>query len=398
MQVYVAGKGIITAIGNNVAETLQSFRESKSGIAHITILPTVHAGILPAGEVKLTNEQLAELAQLPPSVSRTGLFSLIAAREALNSANIPNLHKWRTGFISANTVGGMDHTENIFKAFHEDHTKADLSDVEQHDSGAVTGIVAETLGIKDFVTTISTACSSSANSIMYGARLIKNNLADVIVAGGTDALCRFTLNGFNSLMILDDRPCTPYDENRKGLNLGEGAGYLVLVSEKVAATLPRKPTAKLVGYANANDAFHQTASSPEGKGNFLAMTGALAMSGLPREAIDYINLHGTGTLNNDVSEGIAIQRVFGMNVPKISSTKAFTGHTLGACGGVEAVFSIMAIEEGMIFPNLRWQTQMKEVPFKPVTELITGVEVNHVMSNSFGFGGNCSSLIFSKVK
>ncbi|MCW5906487.1 MAG: beta-ketoacyl-[acyl-carrier-protein] synthase family protein [Chitinophagales bacterium] len=398
MQVYVAGKGIITAIGNNVAETLQSFRKSKSGISHITILPTVHAGTLPAGEVKFTNEQLAELAQLPASVSRTGLFSLIAAREAINDANIPHLNKWRVGFISANTVGGMDHTENIFKAFHEDHTKADLSDVEQHDSGAVTGIVAEKLGIKDFVTTISTACSSSANSIMYGARLIKNNLADVIIAGGTDALCRFTLNGFNSLMILDDRPCTPYDENRKGLNLGEGAGYVVLVSEKVAETLPKKPSAKLVGYANANDAFHQTASSPEGKGNFLAMTGALAMSGLPHEAIDYINLHGTGTLNNDVSESIAIQRVFGMNVPKMSSTKAFTGHTLGACAGVEAVFSIIAMEEGMIFPNLRWQTQMKEVPFKPVTELMTGVEVNHVMSNSFGFGGNCSSLIFSKIK
>jgi 3-oxoacyl-[acyl-carrier-protein] synthase-1 len=397
MQVYVAGKGVITAIGNNVAETLQSFRESKSGISHITILPTIHAGKLPAGEIKFTNEQLAELAQLPSSVSRTGLLSIIAAREALNDANIPELNKWRVGFISANTVGGMDHTENIFKAFHEDHTKADLSDVEQHDSGAVTGIVAEKLGIKDFVTTISTACSSSANSIMYGSRLIKNGLADVIVAGGTDALCRFTLNGFNSLMILDDKPCTPYDENRKGLNLGEGAGYVVLVSEKVAETLVKKPTAKLVGYANANDAFHQTASSPEGKGNFLAMTGALAMSGLPHEAIDYINLHGTGTLNNDVSESIAIQRVFGMNVPKISSTKAFTGHTLGACAGVEAVFSIMAMEHGMIFPNLRWQTQMKEVPFKPVTELMMGVEVNHVMSNSFGFGGNCSSLIFSKA-
>jgi 3-oxoacyl-[acyl-carrier-protein] synthase-1 len=397
MQVYVAGKGVITAIGNNVAETLQSFRQSKSGISHITILPTIHAGTLPAGEIKLTNEQLAELAQLPPSVSRTGLLSIIAAREALNDADIPELNKWRVGFISANTVGGMDHTENIFKAFHEDHTKADLSDVEQHDSGAVTGIVAEKLGIKDFVTTISTACSSSANSIMYGARLIKNGLADVIVAGGTDALCRFTLNGFNSLMILDDKPCTPYDENRKGLNLGEGAGYVVLVAEQVAETLAKKPTAILAGYANANDAFHQTASSPEGKGNFLAMTGALAMSGLPHEAIDYINLHGTGTLNNDVSESVAIQRVFGVNVPKMSSTKAFTGHTLGACAGVEAVFSIMAMEQNMIFPNLRWQTQMKEVPFKPVTELLTGVEVNHVMSNSFGFGGNCSCLIFSKV-
>lgn len=398
MQVYVAGKGVITAIGNNVAENLDSLRNSRTGIARTTILPTVHADTLPTGEVKFTNEELATMAGLDASVSRTGLLSMIAAREALNDAQIPNLDKLRVGFISANTVGGMDHTEIIFKAFHEDHTKADLSDVEQHDSGAITGIVADKLGIKDYVTTISTACSSSANSMMYGSRLIKNNLADVVVAGGTDALSRFTLNGFNALMILDNKPCQPYDDNRKGLNLGEGAGYVVLVSEKVAETLAKKPTAKLSGYANANDAFHQTASSPEGKGNYLAMTGALTMSGLQKEEIGYINLHGTGTLNNDLSEGTAIQRVFGEHVPKTSSTKPFTGHTLGACAGVEAVYSILAMEEGFIPPHLRLTTPMKELSFVPVTEVQTGIELNHVMSNSFGFGGNCSSLIFSKVK
>jgi 3-oxoacyl-[acyl-carrier-protein] synthase-1 len=256
--------------------------------------------------------------------------------------------------------------------------------------------VADKLGIKDHITTISTACSSSANTIMYGSRMIKNGLLDIAVSGGTDSMSRFTINGFNSLMILDNKPCTPYDENRKGLNLGEGAGYVVLVSEKVAATLSKKPKAFLAGYANANDAFHQTASSAEGKGNFLAMKGALDMSGLKTSDIDYINLHGTGTPNNDLAEGTAVQRIFG-NVPKASSTKAFTGHTLGACGGIEAAFSLMAMEHGMIFPNLRFVTQMKELEFVPVTELMENVKVNNVMSNSFGFGGNCSSLIFSKV-
>ena len=198
-------------------------------------------------------------------------------------------------------------------------------------------------------------------------------------------------------MILDENYCTPYDDNRKGLNLGEGAGYVVLVSEKVAGKLSKAPAVKLTGYANANDAFHQTASSPEGKGNYLAMQGALKMSGLEISAIDYINLHGTGTANNDLSEGMAIQRIFGERVPKSSSTKAFTGHTLGACGGIEAIFSMMAIEQKMIFPNLRLKTPMKELGFVPVTELMEGVEVKNVLSNSFGFGGNCSSLIFSKV-
>jgi len=179
--------------------------------------------------------------------------------------------------------------------------------------------------------------------------------------------------------------------------LGEGAGYVVLVSEKVAATLQKKMTIKLSGYANANDAFHQTASSPEGKGNYLAMEAALKMSGLKTTEIDYINLHGTGTPNNDISEGIAIQRLFGDIVPKASSTKSFTGHTLAASGGIEAVISVLAMENKMIFPNLRFETQMKELSFKPVTELLENVTVNHVLSNSFGFGGNCSSLIFSKV-
>ena len=222
-------------------------------------------------------------------------------------------------------------------------------------------------------------------------------MLDVVVAGGTDALTKFTLNGFNTLMILDEQLCQPFDDNRRGLNLGEGAGYVVLVSEKVAASLTKKPAVKLSGYCNANDAYHQTASSPDGNGSFLAMTGALKKSGLQPSDIDYINLHGTGTQSNDIAEGTAIQRLFSGAYPKMSSTKSFTGHTLGACGGIEAVFSILAIKHGMMFPNLRLQTPMKELAFTPITKLIKNIAINHVLSNSFGFGGNCSSLIFSKV-
>jgi 3-oxoacyl-[acyl-carrier-protein] synthase-1 len=231
----------------------------------------------------------------------------------------------------------------------------------------------------------------------FGARLIKNNILDVVVAGGTDALTRFTLNGFNTLMILDEQFCQPFDENRRGLNLGEGAGYIVLVSQKVADSLHKKPSVILSGYCNANDAYHQTASSPDGNGSFLAMSGALKKSGLLPADIDYINLHGTGTQNNDIAEGTAIKRLFDPQYPKMSSTKAFTGHTLGASGAIEAVFSVLAIQQGIIYPNLRLQTPMKELPFIPVTGCIKNTKVQHVLSNSFGFGGNCSSLIFSKL-
>jgi 3-oxoacyl-[acyl-carrier-protein] synthase-1 len=172
----------------------------------------------------------------------------------------------------------MDKSEGFFTDFYHNPKKGRLRDVVHHECGSATELVADQLGIRNFVTTISTACSSSANAIFFGARLIKQGMLDVVVAGGTDALTRFTLNGFNTLMILDQQFCKPFDENRKGLNLGEGAGYVVMVSEKVATSLELEKICTLNGYCNANDAFHQTASSPEGIGSFIAMKGAMELS------------------------------------------------------------------------------------------------------------------------
>ena len=395
--VFVAGTGIISAIGNNVAECLDALENGRAGMGEMHNLDSVHSQRLPVAEVKLTNDELAQLAGLPNTKSRTALLSLIAAREALSNAGIENIKSLRCGFISANSVGGMDKTENFYTEFLTDNSKGKLRNVINHECGSVTELVADALGIKDYITTISTACSSSANAIFFGARLIRNNVVDVVVAGGTDSMAKFTLNGFNTLMILDEQFCQPFDENRRGLNLGEGAGYVVLVSEKIASTLKNKPDIILSGYCNANDAYHQTASSPDGTGSFLAMSGALKKAGLQPSDIDYINLHGTGTQNNDIAEGTAIKRLFDGHYPKMSSTKTFTGHTLGACGGIEAAFSVLSLQHGIIFPNLRLQTPMVDLPFVPERELLKNVDVKHVLSNSFGFGGNCSSLIFSKL-
>lgn len=393
--VYVAGTGVVSAIGNNVQENLSSLISGKAGIDAMQRLHSVHKGALPVAEVKLSNAELAESTGLSERISRTALLSTLAAMEAVENAGI-DIKKWRTGFISANSVGGMDKTEDFFEGFLTNSHAGRLHQVVNHECGAITEITADVLGIKDFVTTISTACSSSANSIFLAARLIKQDKLDVVIAGGVDSLTRFTLNGFNTLMILDNQPCQPFDENRRGLNLGEGAGYVVLISETVAATLAKKPSVVLSGWANANDAHHQTASSPEGKGNLLAMKKALEKAGLQPSQIDYINLHGTGTNNNDIAEGTAIKTLFQEPYPSMSSTKSFTGHTLGASGGIEAVFSTLAIEQGLVFPNLRFETQMKELPFTPVVEL-QHRPLQHVLSNSFGFGGNCSSLVFSKI-
>lgn len=395
---FVAGTGVISAIGNSLAETLRSFRNHTSGIGEITLLETIHQGTLPAGEVKLTNESLRQNTGGTQPMTRTALLGLKAAQEAVANANIGDLKKWRTGLISATTVGGMDHTENFFGEFLQDNKRGRLRDVVNHECGRSTEAIADAMGVNAFVSTINTACSSSVNAIIFGARMIEHDLLDVVIAGGTDALTRFTLNGFNSLMILDKEPCRPFDASRSGLNLGEGAGFLVLVSERVVKEEKLTPSGFVSGYANTNDAYHQTASSPEGRGSFAAMQQSLRMAGLNAHDIDYINLHGTGTVNNDQSEGTAIRRLFGETLPKLSSTKSFTGHTLGACGGLEAAFSVMAIEKGLVYPNLRFTTPIPDIAIKPETQFAEELAIRHVMSNSFGFGGNCSSIIFSKTE
>lgn len=395
--VFIAGAGVISAIGNTIAENLASLENLVTGVGDMHHLCSVHRHKLPVAEVKLSNGALAARAGMPAHTGRTALLSAIAAKEALHNAAIDHFGGLRTGFISANTVGGMDKTEDFFPDFLSDPHKGRLRDVVHHECGASTELVADMLGIRNYISTISTACSSSANAIFFGARLIRQNLLDVVIAGGTDALTKFTLNGFNTLMIVDRQYCQPFDEHRRGLNLGEGAGYIVLVSEKVAATLTHPPVCTLSGYCNANDAYHQTASSPGGTGSYLAMKGALEQSRLQPGDVDYINLHGTGTQNNDIAEGTAIKLLFEGHYPPMSSTKSFTGHTLGASGGMEAVFSVLAIQHGLIYPNLRLETPMKDLPFVPERRFRKGVPVRHVLSNSFGFGGNCSSLIFSKL-
>ena len=393
--VYIVSTGILTAIGHDTAACLNSLKRGQSGIGRAEILQTTWSDEIPVGEIGLTNAALADRIGISETWPRTALLSAIAVGEAWSPfAGVTT--PFPVGFFSANTVGGMDLTEAFYPKYLDNKAAGSADEFIHHETGAVTGLVGRHFGFAGFTTTISTACSSSANSIMMAAQMIRAGMLDVAVAGGADALCRFTLNGFNTLGILDRQHCQPFDGQRRGLNLGEGAGYLVLMSERALKEYGATPLAAVSGWANANDAYHQTASSPDGIGNTLAIRGALRIAGLESSDISYINLHGTGTENNDSSEGKAIEQVFGGNVPPASSTKAFTGHTLGAAGGVEAVFSTLAIREGLIFPNLRWANQMEDVSFTPVTQLEEGQDVRHVLSNSFGFGGACSSLIFSK--
>lgn len=387
--------GIISSIGNNVEENFQSLISAKKGISRISKIETHHKNKIMVGEIKTSNAQFEEILDLPKNnnYSRTAFLGVVAAKEAVKNAGITTFTDYKTGLISATSVGGMDKTEMYYYDYFK--SNKNLRYIAGHNAGDSTQKIVEQLQIENsLVTTISTACSSAANSIMLGARLIKTGKLDRVIVGGADCLSKFTINGFKTLMILSDTYNTPFDENRKGLNLGEAAAFLVLESDKIIQAEDKKVLAYVSGYGNANDAYHQTASSDNGDGATLAMKKALKVAGLNPEQIDYINAHGTATGNNDLSEGRALLRVFGEKVPDFSSTKPYTGHTLAAAGAIEAVYSVLALQNNMVFPNLNFKTQMKEFTITPQLQL-KEKKIHHVLSNSLGFGGNCSTLILS---
>lgn len=389
MKIFVTGIGVVSAVGIDVKENLQSL---KSGLTGIARSPEYN---LMLGVVKLSNEAIFNRFNLPKEdFSRTSLLALVAAREAWGE------HKHngqvRSGMISATSAGGLDRMEKYY--FQSQSGEAsEIHSLMTHDNGRTTERVAKELGITEYIGTISTACSSGANAIMQGARLIEGNKLDRVIVGGSDPLMRFNIEGFSSLMIYDQELCKPFDAARKGLNLGEGAGFLVLESEYSISKTGNTPLCLLSGWNNSTDAFHQTGSSANGRGATLTMTRALAKAHLSIEKIDYINAHGTGTENNDLSESMALKNVFGENIPPFSSTKAFTGHTLAAAGAIEAVYCVLSILENAIFPNLNFSAAMQETGFVPEIAFCFDANIEHVLSNSFGFGGNCTSLIFSKI-
>ncbi len=397
-EIVITGLGIISALGSGIEVTVGRLLSEKSAVEKIKHLQTVHCD-LPAGEVPYSDTQLREMLNIAPdyNITRTSLMGQVALKEAMSQAKLSDKQNFTVALVAGNTVGGMEKSEQYYHHFLNDEEYKEY--IGLHDCGACTEMIAQGTPFNfDLVTTISTACSSAANSVFFGADMLKTGRADIVVAGGTECLSKFHLNGFNTLMILDSEVCKPFDKNRRGLNLGEGAAFLVMETAESARRRNVVPICKLSGYANRCDAFHQTASSPEGEGAFLAMEGALADAALQPADIDYINAHGTGTPNNDESEGHAMMRVFGDRIPPVSSTKAFTGHTTSASGAIEAVISILSLTRGFIPANLNFSEKIDSLNFMPVTKTMQGVNLRHVLTNSFGFGGNDSSCIFSKIE
>lgn len=395
-RIVVTGIGVISAIGNNASENHSSLQKGITGIGKAQFLNSKYANELLFGEVKLSNKEM--LANLGNSVvsgmSRTELLAFTAFKEAVNDAGLSDneLKDFDTALLSATTVGGMVETEAIHADANTNTTPSPF--VNSYRSGAHTLQLAKAFGLLGYTDTMNTACSSSANSIMQGARMIKAGKCKRAIVGGVDSLAKYTVNGFNSLQIFSNEITRPFDANRKGLNLGEGAAYLVL--EREEDTVGKTIYGEIRGYGNSNDAYHPSSMSPNAIGVRGAMNDALETAGLKPSDIVYVNAHGTGTENNDYTEVHGMQQIFDV-VPPYISTKSFTGHTLAASGAIEAVYSLLSIKHQEIYPSLNWQTPMPEFNSKPQTEFVANAKVEHVLSNSFGFGGNCSSLILSKV-
>lgn len=399
-RIVITATGIISALGRGTEKHTGSLINKKAGMRHPLHLHTKHAQEFVCGEVDYSNDELATLLGLPTGdngYTRTTLLALVAMQELINKTGSSLFTNNEFALINANTVGGMCSVEDMYLDFISEKTEGPfLKYIDTLDCAESTLNIARHFNLKPFSATISTACSSSANALILGARMIQNGIVQRAICGGCDALSRFTLNGFHSLKNVDKELCRPFDANRFGLNLGEGSAYMLLEKESDAVARGAEILAVFSGYANTNDAYHPTAPSPDGQGAKRTMEQALLKAGLSAADIDYINAHGTATINNDPAEGKAIQSLFGSRPPAFSSTKTYTGHTLAAAGAIEAFFSILAIQKQKTWPNLNFNTAMEEVNILPATDVLD-IPVNHVISNSFGFGGSNVSLIFSKA-
>lgn len=298
----------------------------------------------------------------------------------------------RIGVVMGSSTSSIDRTETAYTQL-DDGAKlsAEFRQPQVHNPHAPSLFVAHYTGIKGPALTINTACSSSAKVFASGARWLNSGIVDAVLVGGVDTLCLSVLHGFDSLQLVSTEPCRPFDQNRDGINLGEASGYAILMRPGDADT---DLGVKLTGYGESSDAYHMSHPHPDGLGARLSMQQALDMSGLPAERVGYINLHGTSSRANDLIEGQLISKMFPKST-RCSSTKGWMGHTLGAAGITESLIAVEALRSGLIPGSMNLEQLDERLDLTISADNIQG-ELVHVMSNSFGFGGNNCTLLFSK--
>lgn len=385
MRVAVTAYCVCNGLGRTTVEVLESLRAGRPGLrpCPLDVPFEVLCGVVPD-----------PLPELPERHARHAVRQLeigwLAYREIAPAVAevIERRGPQRVGAVLGTSTGGIAHTEEAYFEWRESSILPPRYSLDAHAFHTIGRVLREEAGWRGPTYVVSTACSSSAKVFSSARRLLRTGRCDAVLVGGVDSLALTTVRGFHSLAASSTGSCRPFSAERDGMNVGEGAAFVLLERDGPAR-------AHLVGIGESNDAFHMSAPDPEGRGAVAAMHGALADAGLPASAIDYVNAHGTGTVRNDVAEARAIEQVLGRAVPVVS-TKSYTGHMLGAGGATEAVFSVIALEQQWIPANLGLDPIDPEIrlhlPARP-----REAPVRHVLSNSFAFGGSNVTLAFSGV-
>ncbi len=407
-RVVITGLGAITPIGNNVVQTWNGIKEKKCGIDKITLVNTETFKTSLAAEVKEYNPLDYFEPKQAKRLDRSSQFAIIAAREAFKDSGITseNTNLERVGTFVSSGIGGLITIQEQCETYvTKGHGRVSPMFIPMSIANMPAGNITIDLGLKGESISIVTACASSTHAIGEAYKTIKYGAEDVILAGGAEAsICEMGIAGFENMKALctasdKNRASIPFDKERCGFVMGEGAGVLVLEELEHAKARNAKIYAELVGYGATSDSYHITSPAPEGEGAARAMKRAIEDAHILPEQIEYINAHGTSTSLNDVCETKAIKTAFGEEASKkvmVSSTKSNIGHLLGAAGAVEAIICTKAIQDELVPPTINYQVKDEECDLDIVPNEIRSHKLNYVMSNSLGFGGHNASIILKK--
>jgi len=388
MEAAITGLGLICAAGKTVNDVMTALYSGKRNPAAPLRIRTELDKSPPVFEIA------SSLDEINPGndESRTTLLLLSAVDEALAQAGIDAdyLSSARVAVAMGTTVGCTLNRESFYRAYRRGAYPS-IEPIGRFLRNNPALYLARRHNISGPALTIANACSSGTDAIGMGKSWIESGLCDIVIAGGSDELCRTTYLGFNSLLNTSDEPCRPFDKKRKGLNLGEGAGVVIMESSSSLEKRGAKRLAVVSGYSTSSDAYHPTAPHPEGSGLERAMNQAMKMARVSPAVVSFINAHGTSTSENDKVEGKTIGRLFSKSIPVVS-TKGYTGHTLGAAGAIEAVFSVMGLFDGKIPATVGFEDFDEECTVEPTRE-ITAIEGDVAISSSLAFGGNNSVLV-----
>jgi 3-oxoacyl-(acyl-carrier-protein) synthase len=385
-KVILSGLGVLTAAGDDIASSLVTFQE-------VVRPPVVNQSL---EGLEQTFPMFAVQKAGIPDVDRTYHLALCATRQALADAGLEQMPPgFRLGVCVGTTVACQLNDIPFYRSYRETG-QPPLEPVHRFIAGSLAERLADAVGAGGPVMTVVNACSSGTDAAGVACSWLNANLCDAVIVGGADELSKIPSSGFWSLSVKSPALCKPFDRDRQGLNLGEGAGIAILERKASAIQRKRSTNLEVAGFGAAADGYHLTAPHPEGFGIELAIRAALADAGIQPEQIDFVNAHGTATRENDRIEGNALARVFGPSV-RVVSTKGYTGHTLGAAGGVELVFTALALREGWIPANMGFENQDEQIPFSPLTA-VTPLVRDYAISTSLAFGGNNAAVVLRRVK